>query len=164
MYRQREAHSRPQPKMRGTSNRHRGDRMPRSPFLRILRASGLGIFAGSAVSALILLIGAFAVSQTEDPGMLLQPIAILSLGFSSVICGFVTVRSATGTSFPVYAVSACLWILLCTLFSMLLPSGVGGFSSVYSALLRLLQVLFVLLGAFIGKNRPRSVNRRGRKR
>lgn len=136
---------------------------PSNPFLRIFRACGLGVLGGALIGILLLVIGAYVVSGAEDPDRFLRPIALLALALSSLCCGFISVHFAEQSAFPVYVLSAILWLFVSFSVSLCLPAGIGGFSPIYSIALRILQLIFVLLGAFLGKNRPRRIKHRGRK-
>ena len=142
---------------RGTANTETA-----SPLVRALRGAGIGILAGSLLGAAMLFICAGIVSAQGDPSALFYPVALALLGVASLVCGLIASRAANGVFLPSGSRAAAGWVLLTFLLSLCLRGGIGAVPTVYALALRIPQAALVLLGAYLGRNRPRKVERRRR--
>ena len=145
-------------------SRRKEAKKPLNPLIGLLRGTGIGILSGTITGILILLISAWILLSTEDPDALIYPASLLSLGIASLICGIVSVRLSSAAYLPTVLSAAVVWLILTFLASPVIGSGAGALPNVYAIAFRIPQALLVLLGGFLGKNRPRSAKPRRRKR
>ena len=134
----------------------------RSPLVRMICGSFLGILVSVAVSAALTLLSAWFLFGQEDPDRLLFPLSILILLFGSLTVGITTIRYADTAPLPTAMLACTTWVAVTALFSLLVPSGIGSLPAVYAIALKIPQALFVIFGVLIGKSRPRRVSPRRR--
>ena len=155
-----------QPKNRiSTSQRNaRNDRQPpKSPLVRIARATGIAMIASLLLALLLLLVASGIAVSYSDPDALLLPFSLLILALSSLFCGVIAMRLSHAEALPTGISAGALWVLITFTLSLIVGDGIGSLPSVYSFALRIPQLLLVLLGAFIAKRRPRKITSRRRR-
>lgn len=120
---------------------------------------------GSAVSLLcavaLMFVGSLVCLRSEDPLKLILPIGLGTLYLSALVGGIVTVRRHEKKALLCGALCG-LFLFVFFLGSSLFFRGEGSFSFFLTFLLRLLTILFSILGAFLGQKR--SGHRPHRKR
>lgn len=136
---------------------------PSSPFVRILRGTGIALLASSLITLALLLLAAGFVYSRPDPDPLLIPASLLVLAVTSLLCGVIAERISGAECLPVGMVAGVTWVLLSFLVSLAMGEGAGALPSVYALALRIPQLLLVLLGAFLAKRRPRKAGSRRRR-
>ena len=130
-------------------------------FSVLCKNAALGTATSLLCALTLMLIGALLCLRSNDPLKLILPIGLGTLYLSALIGGIVTVRK--------HGKKALLCGGLCGLFlfvfffgTSLFFRGEGSFSFLVTLLLRLLTILFSILGAFLGQKR--SNHRPPRKR
>ena len=137
---------------------------PQSRILRVLRGAGIGLLTGLLFSLLLLVISAGILLKSEDPDALLLPVSLSVLFISSILVGIVSEKASNAPFLPTGLTAAVLWLLVTLLASLAFEGGNGVLPTVYAWALRIPQLLFVLFGSFLAKNRPRRVDPRRRRR
>ena len=134
-----------------------------APSIRLLKSAGIGTLAGALLGAVLLPVFAGIAYTQPDPNALIYPLSFGLSAITSLCGGLVAARYSKRPFMQSGAVCAGIWIFLTFLLSQLFQGEPGALSPVYSIAARIMQAVFVLFGAFLGRERPRKAERRRRR-
>ena len=142
-----------------TTHRHSGTAHPAA----LIPGCCIALLVGMAAGLVLLMLSAAFVYAQPDPSVLGQPLALLSLYLSALICGFAAAK-LTRQGIVSGAVSGVLLILVKTALSFLPPLSGGGLSVPVSVLAHIGIAAAAVLGSLAGKERRPVPGKRTKKR
>ena len=136
---------------------------PESELKKALKGAGFGILSGSVLGALLLLLCSGIVYIQPDPDLLIRPAGLLLSMVASVLTGFLAEKKSRGSVPLVGILTGCGFTLLCWLLTIFADEVLTPEEPGFVLLLgRLIQILLGMLGAYLGKNRPKPARKRRR--
>ena len=139
-------------KTRSTSRKKRRPTDNTDLFSVLCKNAAIGTAISLLCAVALMLVGSLVCLRSDDPLKLILPIGLGTLYLSALAGGIVTVRR--------HGKKALLCGALCGLFLFVFFLGIslffrgeGAFSFLVTLLLRLLTILFSILGAFLGQKR-----------
>ena len=134
---------------------------PTAQTIALIRNSAIGIGGSLGIALLFLLLAASRLRHADDPVSLTFPIAIGTLYLASLLSGLLTTFLSKESPWLCGAITGGGLLLLCLLLRYILPYS--GTHQIIGAFLTRLPILpFALIGAWIGRKRPKSKARRRR--
>lgn len=136
-----------------------------TPDANRLLGSSLFGFLGSILSlAPITAIGAALCMLTDDPARLVIPIALVCMNLCAAIGGFCASKRQGGAPLPCGLLCGGVWLVFSYLLGLAFSSAERSFSFGIGLALRILCIVFSILGALLGTRRSKARHRRRQKR
>lgn len=130
--------------------RRNGNTLPSSPSAEMLKASVRAVVLALSAAFIFMLAGALIAFSGDDPTSSIQIIALVALYASALLSGFLSSKLGGRGVFLGGSVSAFIFVMLVLLVSLFIGKGASPFSPGQRAIIFLMIIPAVYLGALLG--------------
>lgn len=121
-------------------------------FSTLLRHAAIGTGISLLCGVLLILVGSIVAWRSEDPLTMILPFGLGTLYLSALLGGIVTIRLHGEKALLCGTLCGLLLFVLFWIISLFFQ-GEASFSVPLSLLLRILSIVFSIIGAFLGQKR-----------
>ena len=123
-------------------------------------AKSAGITLG--IGALLLLAATLALYFSPDPNPLIRPLGLLAAALTALLGGMIAIRIHKTAPLPCGLLNGSAVMAIMMVLSLFLGNYASALSATLAALLHVAFLLLSVLGACIGRKRPKAPTRRRR--
>ena len=143
--------------MKNKNRNHNPISKNESPLDRTLRSALVALVITACISALLVFVGAFVVSLTDDPLIFIEPVGYVTLYLASFFGGFASSKLNKSSAFLTSLLCGAGFVLISMLLSLCLPHTLAsGLTVLHRLLLHLLSLACFPVGALAGIKAAKS--------